>query len=397
MNGLENKYIIKNNKRLRYGYTTGSCAAGAASGAVRMLLSGRELSEVTLPTPKGITLTLALHDITRGDNYVSCAVRKDAGDDPDTTNGILVYVKAEKICCRDSETDNCEDIGTGAGRPQIILDGGIGVGRVTKPGLSQKIGEAAINPVPRAMILKEAEEAAQEYDYEGGLKLTVSVPEGEKIAKKTFNPRLGIIGGISILGTSGIVEPMSEKALIESIHVEMKQHFCQGEKYILVTPGNYGADYLREHMTSPFENNIKCSNYVGETIDMAIDMGVKGILFVAHIGKFVKVAAGIMNTHSHCADGRMEVLCASAIRAGGPLECAREILKAGTTDEALEVLNRYGILRETMNIVMEKIQFYLDHRSYEQILLGAVVFSNVYGFLGQTRDAEKLIHKIQSE
>ena len=394
MNGLENKYIIKNNKRLRYGYTTGSCAAGAASGAVRMLLSGRELSEVTLPTPKGITLTLALHDITRGDNYVSCAVRKD---DPDTTNGILVYVKAEKICCRDSETDNCEDIGTGAGRPQIILDGGIGVGRVTKPGLSQKIGEAAINPVPRAMILKEAEEAAQEYDYEGGLKLTVSVPEGEEIAKKTFNPRLGIIGGISILGTSGIVEPMSEKALIESIHVEMKQHFCQGEKYILVTPGNYGADYLREHMTIPFENNIKCSNYVGETIDMAIDMGVKGILFVAHIGKFVKVAAGIMNTHSHCADGRMEVLCASAIRAGGSLECAREILKAGTTDEALEVLNRYGILRETMDIVMEKIQFYLDHRSYEQILLGAVVFSNVYGFLGQTRDAEKLIHKIQSE
>ena len=228
-------------------------------------------------------------------------------------------------------------------------------------------------------------------------KRQVSVPEGEKIAKKTFNPRLGIIGGISILGTSGIVEPMSEKALIESIHVEMKQHFCQGEKYILVTPGNYGADYLREHMTIPFENNIKCSNYVGETIDMAIDMGVKGILFVAHIGKFVKVAAGIMNTHSHCADGRMEVLCASAIRAGGPLECAREILKAGTTDEALEVLNRYGILRETMDIVMEKIQFYLDHRSYEQILLGAVVFSNVYGFLGQTRDAEKLIHKIQSE
>ena len=397
MNGLENKYIIKNNKRLRYGYTTGSCAAGAAGGAVRMLLSGKELSEVTLLTPKGITLTLALYDITRGDDYVSCAVRKDAGDDPDTTNGILVYVKAEKFSLRDSDTVASEDTKKGSGHPQIILDGGVGVGRVTKPGLSQKVGEAAINPVPRAMILREAEEAAQEYDYEGGLKLTVSVPEGEEIAKKTFNPRLGIIGGISILGTSGIVEPMSEKALIESIHVEMKQHFCQGEKYILVTPGNYGADYLREHMTIPFENNIKCSNYVGETIDMAIDMGVKGILFVAHIGKFVKVAAGIMNTHSHCADGRMEVLCASAIRAGGPLECAREILQAGTTDEALEVLDRYGILRETMDIVMEKIQFYLDHRSYEQILLGAVVFSNVYGLLGQTRDAEKLIHKIQSE
>ena len=400
MTGLEDKYIIKNNKRLRYGYTTGSCAAGATRGAARMLLSGDSLSEVELQTPKGITLNLQLHDITKGENYVSCAVQKDAGDDPDTTNGILVYAKVEKISAEaakniiDNQNTDSKKVSI---HSNIILDGGVGVGRVTKPGLSQKVGEAAINPVPKAMILREAEEAAQEYDYEGYLKITISVPEGEEISKKTFNPRLGIMGGISILGTSGIVEPMSERALIASIQVEMKQHFCQGENYILVTPGNYGADYLREHMTIPFENNIKCSNYVGETIDMAIDMGVKGILFVAHIGKFVKVAAGIMNTHSHCADGRMEVLCASAIRAGGTLECAREILEAGTTDEALAVIDRYGILKETMAVVMEKIQFYLDHRSYEQILLGAVVFSNVYGLLGQTRDARKLMEAIQKQ
>ncbi len=400
MTGLEDKYIIKNNKRLRYGYTTGSCAAGATRGAVRMLLSGASLSEVELQTPKGITLNLQLHDITRGETHVSCAVQKDAGDDPDTTNGILVYAKVEKISAEaakniiDNQNTDSKKVII---HSSIILDGGVGVGRVTKPGLSQKVGEAAINPVPKAMILREAEEAAQEYDYEGYLKITISVPEGEEISKKTFNPRLGIMGGISILGTSGIVEPMSERALIASIQVEMKQHFCQGENYILVTPGNYGADYLREHMTIPFENNIKCSNYVGETIDMAIDMGVKGILFVAHIGKFVKVAAGIMNTHSHCADGRMEVLCASAIRAGGTLECAREILEAGTTDEALAVIDRYGILKQTMAIVMEKIQFYLDHRSYEQILLGAVVFSNVYGLLGQTRDALKLMGAIQEQ
>ncbi len=398
--GLEDKYIVKNNKRLRYGYTTGSCAAGATRGAARMLLSGGTLSEVELETPRGITLNLKLYDITRGKNYVSCAVQKDAGDDPDTTNGILVYARVEKVSAEEAE--NILDNQSAASKKvtilsNIILDGGIGVGRVTKPGLSQKVGEAAINPVPRAMILREAEEAAQEYDHEGYLKITISVPEGEEIAKKTFNPRLGILGGISILGTSGIVEPMSERALIASVQVEMKQHFCQGEKYILVTPGNYGADYLREHMTIPFENNIKCSNYVGETIDMAIDMGVKGILFVAHIGKFVKVAAGIMNTHSHCADGRMEVLSASAIRAGGTLDCAREILDAGTTDEALAVLDRYGILKETMAVVMEKIQFYLDHRSYEQILLGAVVFSNVYGLLGETRDAGKLIKAIQKQ
>ena len=400
MTGLEDKYIIKNNTRLRYGYTTGSCAAGATRGAARMLLSGEALSEVELQTPKGITLNLQLHDITKGENYVSCAVQKDAGDDPDTTNGILVYAKVEKISAEvakniiDNQNTDSKKVII---HSSIILDGGVGVGRVTKPGLSQKVGEAAINPVPKAMILREAEEAAQEYDYEGYLKITISVPEGEEISKKTFNPRLGIMGGISILGTSGIVEPMSERALIASIQVEMKQHFCQGENYILVTPGNYGADYLREHMTILFENNIKCSNYVGETIDMAIDMGVKGILFVAHIGKFVKVAAGIMNTHSHCADGRMEVLCASAIRAGGTLECAREILEAGTTDEALAVIDRYGILEETMAIVMEKIQFYLDHRSYEQILLGAVVFSNVYGLLGQTRDARKLMGAIQEQ
>ena len=400
MTGLEDKYIIKNNKRLRYGYTTGSCAAGATRGAVRMLLSGASLSEVELQTPKGITLNLQLHDITRGETHVSCAVQKDAGDDPDTTNGILVYAKVEKVSAEaakniiDNQNTDSKKVII---HSSIILDGGVGVGRVTKPGLSQKVGEAAINPVPKAMILREAEEAAQEYDYEGYLKITISVPEGEEISKKTFNPRLGIMGGISILGTSGIVEPMSERALIASIQVEMKQHFCQGENYILVTPGNYGADYLREHMTIPFENNIKCSNYVGETIDMAIDMGVKGILFVAHIGKFVKVAAGIMNTHSHCADGRMEVLCASAIRAGGTLECAREILEAGTTDEALAVIDRYGILKQTMAIVMEKIQFYLDHRSYEQILLGAVVFSNVYGLLGQTRDALKLMEAIQEQ
>jgi cobalt-precorrin-5B (C1)-methyltransferase len=218
-----------------------------------------------------------------------------------------------------------------------------------------------------------------------------------EIGKKTFNPRLGITGGISILGTSGIVEPMSEKALVESIHVEMKQHFVQGEQYILATPGNYGADYLREHMTLPFERNIKCSNYVGETIDMAVDMGVKGILFVAHIGKFVKVAAGIMNTHSHSADARMEVLASNALRAGADGDTARAVLNCNTTDEALDVLHEKQLLQPTMEEIMKKIQFYLDHRSYEQIKLGAVVFNNVYGYLGKTKDAKELIEEIKKQ
>lgn len=381
-NGLEDYYVIRNQKKLRFGYTTGSCAAGAARGAVRLLLGEDEISEVELMTPKGILLHLEILDRKRSENAASCAVRKDAGDDPDTTNGILVYAKVEKFLIRSDMED------------RIVIDGGIGVGRVTKPGLSQKVGEAAINPVPRAMILQEVEEIADQYHYEGGLKVTISVPEGEKIARKTFNPRLGIVGGISILGTSGIVEPMSEKALIDSIRVEMTQHAAMGEQYMLVTPGNYGADYLREHMELPFEKNIKCSNYVGETIDMAVDMGVKGILFISHIGKFVKVAAGIMNTHSHSADARMEVLCSNAIRAGGDLACARSILQCNTTDEALRVLDENHILKETMKEITDRIQFYLDHRSYQQILLGAVIFSNEYGYLGQTANAAELIDKI---
>ncbi len=383
---LEDCCIVRNHKKLRFGYTTGSCAAGAAKGAVSMLLSGEQLDEVELMTPKGILLVLKLHDICRDEKSVSCAVKKDAGDDPDTTDGLLIYARAEKIPYRKAAEEE-----------RIDICGGEGVGRVTKPGLSIPVGEAAINPVPRSMIRKAALEAARLYGFPGGFRITISVPKGKETAGRTFNPRLGIEGGISILGTTGIVEPMSERALIESIHVEMKQHCAFGEQYLFVTPGNYGAEYLRDHMELPFEKNIKCSNYFGETIDMAVNLGVKGILFVGHIGKLVKLAAGIMNTHSHSADARMEILASNGIRAGAPLECAQEILNCTVTDEALRVLERYGVLSDTMKELMKRIQFYLNHRSYEQILLGAVVFSNEFGFLGQTEDAAELIRLLASK
>ncbi|MGI6070731.1 MAG: cobalt-precorrin-5B (C(1))-methyltransferase CbiD [Blautia sp.] len=378
MNGLEGYYVIKNNKKLRFGYTTGSCAAAAAKGAVRMLLEGKICREVELSTPKGILLHLSLEDISMEKERVSCCVIKDGGDDPDATHGAAIYAVVSK----------CSD-------PGIHLDGGSGVGRVTKPGLEQPVGSAAINSVPRRMIEEEAKKLCQEFGYEGGLEILISVPEGEKLAKRTFNPRLGIEGGISILGTSGIVEPMSEAALIKSIEVEMRQRIACKETYLLVTPGNYGQDYLRSQMDLPAHRSLKCSNYVGETIDMAISLGVQGILFVAHIGKFVKVAAGIMNTHSHSADARMEVLAANAVRAGADLETVRAILDMGTTDEALTLLKEKGFLEAVMAQIMERIQFYLDHRSYERILLGAVVFSNEHGYLGKTAQADCLIQKIK--
>ena len=374
--GLEGYYTIKNNKKMRFGYTTGSCAAAAAKGAVEMLLENRQAGQVQLMTPKGILLELDILHAEQGEGWSSCAVKKDGGDDPDATNGLEIFVKAEK-----------KDF------PGIVLEGGEGVGRVTKKGLEQPVGSPAINKVPRKMILKEAEEICSRTGYKGGLLLTVSVPGGAEVGARTFNPRLGIQGGISILGTSGIVEPMSEAALIKSIEIEMRQKVENGAEYLLITPGNYGAAYLKEHMDLPFEESMKCSNYIGETLDM----GVKGILFVSHIGKFVKVAGGIMNTHSRCADSRAELLAANAIRAGISLEGAREILDTITTDEALAVIRRENLLEPVMEELTKRILYYMNHRTYDRMLLGAVIFSNEYGYLGQTENTEELIRLLQKQ
>ena len=378
--GLEGYYSIKNNKKMRFGYTTGSCAAAAAQGAVSMLLEGASPKQVQLQTPKGILLSLELLHAERGKDWASCAVKKDGGDDPDVTSGLEIFVKAQK-----------------QKEPGIQIDGGIGVGRVTRKGLEQPVGAAAINKVPREMIKKKAEKICRQTGYEGGLLLVVSVPKGAETGEKTFNPRLGIEGGISILGTSGIVEPMSESALIKSIEVEMRQKVENGAEYLLVTPGNYGAAYLKDHMDLPFQENMKCSNYVGETLDMAVDMGVKGILFVAHIGKFVKVAGGIMNTHSRCADARAELLSANALRAGVSLEGARKILDTITTDEALAVIEKEGLLAPVMKELTERILYYLNHRSYNRLLLGALLFSNTYGYLGETQNVGELSRLLRKQ
>ena len=379
--GLEDYYIIKNNKKMRFGYTTGSCAAAASKAAAEMLFSGNTVSYIKLNTPKGIELDLEILHIERGENAVKCAVKKDAGDDPDMTNGIEVFAEVSF---------------TKSGK--IEIDGGKGVGRVRKPGLEQPVGNAAINRVPREMIMRELEDICSEYDYEQGLKAVISVPAGEETAKKTFNPRLGIEGGISILGTSGIVEPMSEAALIKSIEVEMKQKLTLGYRHLLITPGNYGLAYLKDNMKElPLEDAVKCSNYVGETIDMAIDMGAEGILFISHIGKFVKVAGGIMNTHSRNADGRAEIIAANAIRAGISNEGAKKILDTLTTDEALKVVDEEGLLEETMKEITDRISFYLKHRSYGRLKTGAVIYSNVFGYLGETEEVKDLVTVIKNE
>lgn len=382
--GLEDYYILKDGKKLRYGYTTGSCAAAAAKAAAQMLLTGQTVEEIALQTPKGILLHLLVEDISRGEGWVRCAIRKDGGDDPDVTNGILVYAKINKI------NAVAKDI-------EIELDGGIGVGRVTRTGLYQQPGEAAINPVPRKMILESVEEICQNHGFSGKLHVEISIPAGVELAKRTFNPRLGIEGGISVLGTSGIVVPMSEDALIASIRLEMKMHVKNGAQYLVITPGNYGAMFSRDKLDIDLTYSMKCSNYLGETLDMAEELGVKGILFISHIGKFVKVSGGIMNTHSRCADSRAELMAAQAFRAKAPMEVIGEILDSQTTEESVQILKDAGYLETTMAIMAEKIQFYLDHRTGKRIETGAIIFSNVEGVLAKTETVDTLMDKINGQ
>lgn len=399
-NGLENQYVIKENKKLRFGYTTGSCAAAAAKAAAYMLLKKEQMDYVSLLTPRGIRLHLEVLDIERTADSVSCAIEKDAGDDPDVTDRLWIYARVSKQEQTGQEETGQkqngqeETVQKETGQVKIEIIGGKGVGTVTKPGLEQPVGAAAINRVPRQMITEELEQVCAESGYQGGLLVEISVPEGEKTAEKTFNPRLGIVGGISILGTTGIVEPMSETALLASIRLELKQQVQTGHKSLVITPGNYGREFLKENFPFDLNTAVKCSNFVGDTIDMAVELGIENILFVAHIGKFIKVAGGIMNTHSKNADARMEILCANAAVAGADSSVLRRIMKAVTTEEGLRLLKEAGCLEETMELVLQKIQFYLEKRSYGKCGIAVVLFSNEQGELGRTENFAKVAEEM---
>ncbi len=374
------RYVYKNQKKLRCGYTTGTCACAAAKAAAQMLLSGKDVLEVNVETPMGVHLQLPVEKIVRGVESVSCAIKKDSGDDPDVTNGIYIYAEVSYVISKN-----------------VIIDGGIGIGRITKKGLQRPIGEAAINPVPLKMIADGVSDIADRYSYEGGLKVVISAPEGVEIAKKTFNPQLGIVGGISILGTTGIVEPMSEQAIIDTIRTEINMHMADGERTLLIAPGNYGQDFLFNNLNIELKRSIKCSNYIGDTIDMVCDAGAESMLLVGHIGKLVKLGAGIMNTHSRVADGRMEVLSACAIQAGAEADIARKILDCVTTDAALEILKESDMLEGAMEQLMIRIEKVLQHRSSERIRIGAIIFSNEYGILGKTKLADEFVKSITAK
>lgn len=394
---MDSTVIGVDRQGLRWGYTTGSCAAAASQRAAALAFGMVFTAQdpIFLQTPKGIGLSLEMAEWEAGEHWARCAVKKDSGDDPDITNGILIHAKAtvlspDRGTAVKGTTGEISTMLTEAG-PQIILAAGMGIGRVTKPGLACAVGEPAINPVPRKMILQELGTLCEELEFWGTLRIELSVPEGTALAQKTYNPRLGIAGGISILGTSGIVEPMSEQALIDTIKVEMNMRKAEGAEYLLITPGNYGETFLQAHYQLKPTASVKCSNFIGETLDYAEQSGFKGVLLVGHIGKLIKAAAGIMNTHSKYGDARMEILGVHAALAGASREWIVRLFSCNTTEQAIDLLDEAGLRQETLQSVLSKLEFHLKERTHHQLEVGAVIFSNQYGYLGETDAAKRVL------
>ena len=371
-------YISVGGKQLRCGYTTGTCAAGAARCAAEALLTGRFPAAVRIETPAGITVRLEPEECCLGADSASCGIRKDAGDDIDVTDGALIIAAVTHI------PDGIE------------IDGGSGIGRVTRPGLDQPVGAAAINRVPREMIAAELRRSLEAHHASGGLRAVISAPQGEELAKKTFNPRLGIEGGLSILGTSGIVRPMSRQAIIDTTRTELRMLAAAGSRDVLLVPGNYGAEFARDVLLLDLSQGAQCSNYIGEAIDCCRELGFRSVLLVGHIGKLCKLAAGVFDTHSRTADARREVFVTYAALAGGQHKLLAQLYQCTTTDACIPLLREAGILQGTMEGVTHAVEENLVRRGGE-LQVEAILFSKTAGVLGMTSGAKELMHRQQIE
>lgn len=376
----KNSFVVKNGKELRTGYTTGSCAAAAAAAAVRMLLSGQRISEAGIVLANGQAAVFEIIDIYMDSEKVRCSVIKDAGDDPDATDGIRISAVV-------SRSDGTE----------LLIDGGEGVGRVTGKGLQCAVGEAAINPVPRRMIGENVRRVADELSYEGGLQIIIEAENGEQIAQKTFNPRLGIVGGISILGTTGMVEPMSEKALVDTIKVLIDRHKADDPHTVLITPGNYGREYCRKNLGFDLDKGVKFSNYIGETLDYLVYSGFERVLLVGHMGKLVKIAGGVMNTHSSYADCRMEILAAHSALLGADAVTVRRIMGCPTTDAAIEVLDQAELSEKVFASVLAKIVYHINYRIKGKMQVEVLMFSSGDRVIAMTEHAAEFAALIKTE
>ena len=375
---MQNQHIAYHGgQALRRGWTTGSCAAAAAQAAALLLLTGKAPAAIRLETPGGLTFTLPVEQPHMEDGAAVCTVRKDAGDDPDVTNGVGISAAVRRAASG------------------VAIDGGTGVGRVTRPGLALPVGAAAINPGPRAQIAAALERAARECGYTGGFSVVISAENGEMIAKQTYNEHLGVIGGLSILGTSGIVEPMSEKALVDTVRLELDSLYAGGQRTALLCPGNYGADFARNTLGLDLEKAVKCSNFIGEALDHAVFRGFRDVLLVGHAGKLVKLAAGVMNTHSSVADGRQEIFTAHAALCGAGRETLEGLMQSISVDACIELLDRENLREPVMARIESEIEKHLALRLRGRGQVEFILFTAKYGILARSDGASALCERLR--
>ena len=369
--------VCRGGQALRRGWTTGTCAAAAAGAAAELLLTGRAPAVLRLDTPAGIAFDLPVEQPHRDGDAAVCTVRKDAGDDPDITDGVRITAAVRRAA------------------DGVTIDGGAGVGRVTRPGLAMPVGAAAINPGPRAQIEAALGRAARKTGYTGGFSVIISAENGEELAKQTYNEHLGVVGGLSILGTSGVVEPMSEKALVDTILLELDSLYAAGQRIAFLCPGNYGADFARDALGLDLEKAVKCSNFIGEALDHAVFRGFDGILLVGHAGKLVKLAAGVMNTHSAVADGRQEIFTAHAALCGAGRDTLEGLMQAVSVDACIELLDRENLRGPVLARMEKEIEKRLALRLRNRAKVEFILFTAKYGILAQSPGAAALCERLR--
>lgn len=398
------EFVYIDGKKYRRGYTTGSCATAVSKAAVYMLLTNEKIDTVNIDTPKGIYLSIPVvsSEIKKnedtGEIYSICSVQKDGGDDIDATNGIEIFAKATWVY--EDEIDKSENNFSFEGDGFCVFSGE-GVGIITKKGLSVEPGRPAINPVPQKMIAKEVEavlKASEEKvlndknsldNRKKVIKIIIFIPKGEEVANKTFNPRLGIVGGISIIGTSGIVEPMSDEGWKKSLSIELNMKKELGMDKIILVPGNHGESFISDRIG---ENSsvVRTSNFLGYMLMEAKRMGFKKILLAGHIGKFIKLSAGIFNTHSKVADARNEILIANLALMGASTELVRKIDSCLTTEEATDIVYENGF-GEVFDIICEKCKKRAEMHVDNEIEIEVFIFKMDKTVLGKSKNAEEML------
>ena len=356
-------------KILRGGYTTGACAAAGVKAAL-LYAQGREWQTVTLLALDGTLLTIPVRDVHKTELGLQAEVIKESGDDPDITNGVSVFTTVRL---------------RGDTAPMSFA-AGEGIGTVTKPGLSVPVGEPSINPGPRKLMRRAAEDVI---GTSAGLAVTISIPAGRELAKKTLNPVLGIEGGISVIGTTGVLRPMSEEGFKNSLVPQIDVALAAGCHDLVFVPGKIG-ERLALSWGLPREAIVETSNFIGFLLEAAADRQVSRVLLLGHIGKLVKVAAGIFYTHNRIADARLETIAAYSAAAGLGCQEVQRILASNTTEDALQVLRQSGRLPEVCEMLAVRAGQRAERDLFGRMQVGVAMMTMTGELLGMNETARAI-------